>query len=66
MTRIVPLDDDALFALARIAEHRRRLISSDAEARAVYAEVRSYAVEVVNAIFRVAPELAEGIGPVTP
>lgn len=62
MTRMIPIDEDALFALARIAEHRRTPIASDAQARAVREECRTYAVEVVNAIFRAAPELSEGKG----
>ena len=58
----VVVDGPIDFALARIAEHRRRLIGSEAEVRAVYAECRSYAVDVVNAIFRAEPALAEELG----
>jgi len=60
--RLIRLNADAMHALARIAEHRRRLIGSEAEVRAVYAECRSYAVDVVNAIFRAEPALAEELG----
>lgn len=62
--RTVTLDEAALFALARIAEHRRRTVGSDREAMARREECRSYAVDVVNAILRADPSLAEGLGEV--
>lgn len=54
----VRLNADAIDALGRLQQHRRRMQTSRGrEADDAREQVRSYAVDIVNAIFREHPEL---------